>query len=183
MTNSIWNHYVKTVQHELYCPAYSCTVMCFKYVTSKTAISILKTTRIPNKKQLRYWRKFSVLVIISTINDLCKSVFWQVKICSWLKSAVLMFYITMTLSLWIQSHAGYGLSGKVMAMGKRLSLKEQSICHSEIIYSYKPEFKRMTDVQIATFSDHRIFYTTAATSLSHPFTNLSWEWQTLIKSR
>lgn len=89
MTNSIWNHYVKTVQHELYCPAYSCTVMCFKYVTSKTAISILKTTRIPNKKQLRYWRKFSVFVIISTINDLCKSVFWQVKTCSWLKAAVL----------------------------------------------------------------------------------------------
>lgn len=93
MTNSIWNHYVKTVQHELYCPAYSCTVMCFKHVTSKTAISILKTTRIPNKKQLRYWRKFSVSVIILTINDLCKSVsvFWQEKICSWLKSAVLMF--------------------------------------------------------------------------------------------
>ena len=40
---------------------------------------------------------------------------------------------------------------------------------------YKPEFKRMTDMQIATCTDHRIFYTIAATSLSHPFTNLSRE--------
>lgn len=36
-------------------------------------------------------------------------------------------------------------------------------------------YLQMTDMQIATFSDHRLLFTTTATSLSHPFTNLSGE--------